>query len=79
MVSGGDDMRAEVEQFIGNRGRNAEAAGSIFPIDDDQIDLTLFDNVPEMFAHDAATSAPENVSYKKNAQKENSQDKSQTE
>jgi hypothetical protein len=29
----------------------------------------------QVLAYDAAPSAPENVSYKKNAQKENSQDK----
>jgi hypothetical protein len=78
MVASGDDMRAEIEEFFGNGGRDAEAARSIFAIDDDEIDLTLFDDVAQVFAHDAATRASEDVSYKKNAQKSvdsDSQDK----
>jgi hypothetical protein len=79
MVARGDDMRAEIEQLIGDGGRNAKATSRVFSINDDEVDLTLFDHMAKVLAHDAAASAPENVSYKKNAQKENSQDKSQTE
>jgi len=69
MVSRGQHMSAQVEQLIGNRRRYPETAGSILAIDDNQIHLPLFNDMAEVFAHDAATRASENISNKKNAQK----------
>jgi hypothetical protein len=62
-------MRSKIKEFIGDGGRDAEASGGVFSVDYDQIYLALFNDVAQVFAHDAASCAPENVSYKKNAQK----------
>ena len=39
VVAGGEHVGAEVEEFVGGSGGDAEAAGGVFGIDDDQIDM----------------------------------------
>jgi hypothetical protein len=62
MVAGGEHVRAEVKEIVCQRGGQAEAAGSVFRIDDDEIDLALPDEVGQMFPHDAPARTAENVS-----------------
>ena len=54
-------MRAEVEEFLGKRRRDAEAAGGVFAVDDEEIDCVGFEDVGEMFTNDVAASGAEDV------------------
>jgi hypothetical protein len=68
-------VRAEIEQFLGDGRRETEATCRVFSIDDEEIDLMLFNDVAEMFAHDATASASENIPYKKNAHMQTPRDR----
>ena len=54
VVAGGDDVGAEVEELFGEGGRDAEAAGGVFTVDDEEVDGVGFDDVGEMLADDVA-------------------------
>ena len=45
VVAGGEDVGAEVEEVFGDGRREPEAAGSVFRIHDDEVDLALRDDV----------------------------------
>jgi len=61
VVAGGKDVGAEVEQVLGDRGREAESPGGIFRIHDDQIDLAFLDQVGHMFPDNASPRTTKNV------------------
>jgi hypothetical protein len=65
MISGRDDMRAEVEEFFGDRRRDAEASSSVFAVDDKEIDGIIFEDVGQMFADDMAAGGAEDIADKK--------------
>ena len=61
VVAGGDDVRSHVEDFFGERGGDAEAAGGVFAVDDEEVDGVGFDDVGEMLAYDVAAGGAEDV------------------
>lgn len=66
VVAGGDDLGTEVEDFFGDGGRDAEAAGGVLAVDDEEIDGVGFHNVGEMFADDVAAGRTEDVADEEN-------------
>ena len=64
VIAGGDDMGSEVEEFVGDRGREAEAAGGIFAVDNEEINGVGFKNVREVFADDVAAGGAEDIADK---------------
>ena len=64
MVTGRDNVRAEIEELIGERRCQAEAAGGVFSIDDKKIDRISFKDVREMLADNVATGGPEDIADK---------------
>jgi hypothetical protein len=61
VVAGGDDVRAEIEELVCDGGREAEAAGRVFAVDDEEIDGIGFKDVREVFADDVAAGGAEDV------------------
>ncbi len=61
MVAGGEDVGAQVEQFFGDLGSHAEAAGGVLGIDDGELDVVGLAHVADVFAHDLASCAAEDV------------------
>ena len=61
VVAGGDDVGAEVEELFGKGGGDAEAAGGVFAVDDEEIDGVGFEDVGEMLADDVAAGRAEDV------------------
>src|SRR5208337_4966973 len=66
VVAGGDDMRAHVEELLGDGRGDAKAAGGVLAVDDEQIDGVGLHDVRQMIAHDAAAGRANHVPYKKN-------------
>ena len=64
VVAGGDDVGAEVEELFGDGGREAEASGGVFAVDDEEIDGVGFKDVGEMFADDVAAGGAEDIADK---------------
>ena len=64
VVAGGDDMGAEVEEFFCDGGGDAEAAGGVFAVDDEEVDGVGFKDVRKVFADDVAPSGAENIADK---------------
>ena len=61
MVAGGHHVGAEIEQLLGDLGRHAKAAGGVLDIHDGEVDVMGFAHVADVFAHDFATCAAEDV------------------
>jgi hypothetical protein len=66
VIAGGDDVRAQIEELVGDRRCNAETAGGILPIDDYEIDRLLVDDVSKMLPYDPAAGLAKYVSHKQN-------------
>jgi len=66
VVAGGDDVGAEVEEFFGDGGCDAEAAGGVFAVDDKEIDGVSFEDVGEVLAYDVAAGRSEDVADEEN-------------
>jgi hypothetical protein len=66
MVAGGDDVRAEVEEFFRDGGRDAETAGGVFAVDDEEIDGVSFDELGQVLAYDVAARRAEDVADEEN-------------
>ena len=66
VVAGGDDVRAEVEEFFGDGGGDAEATSRVFAVDDEEVDGVGFEDVGEMLAYDVAAGRSEDVADEKN-------------
>jgi hypothetical protein len=65
VIAGGDDVGAEIEEFLGDGGGDAEASGSVFAVDDEEIDCVGFEDVGEMFADDVAAGGAKDIADKK--------------
>jgi hypothetical protein len=61
VVAGGDDVGAEIEELFGDGGGEAEASGSVFAVDDEEINVVGFKYVREMFADDVAAGGAKDV------------------
>jgi hypothetical protein len=68
MISGGKDVRAEIEEVFGYGWRYPEAARCVFCIDDEQVDSPLRYHVSQMLAHNAPARASEDIPHKQNPQ-----------
>ena len=66
VVAGGDDVRAEVEELFGDGGRDAEAAGGVFAVDDEEVDGVGFEDVGKVLADDVAAGRAEDVADEEN-------------
>ena len=66
MVTGGDYVRAEVEELFGDGGREAEAAGGVLAIDDEEIDGVGLDQVGQVLMHDVSAGGAKDIAYKQN-------------
>ena len=64
MVAGGDDVGAEVEELFRYGGRDAEAAGGIFAVDDEEVHLVRFKQLGQVFVDDVAAGGAKNVADK---------------
>jgi hypothetical protein len=65
VVAGGDDVGAEVEELFCDGGGDAEAAGGVLSVDDEEVDGVGFEDVGEVFADDVAAGGAEDVADKK--------------
>ncbi len=61
VVAGGDDVGAEIENFFGERRRDAEAAGCVFAVDDEEVDLVSFEEMGQVLVHDVAAGGAEDI------------------
>ena len=68
MIAGGQHVGAQVEELFGDLGREPEAAGGVFGVDDEQFDLMRLAQVVQMFAHNAAACAAEDVADEEDVQ-----------
>ena len=66
VVAGGDDVGAEVEEFFGDGGGDAEAAGGVFAVDDEEVDGVGFEDVGKVLAYDVAAGGSEDIADKEN-------------
>ncbi len=66
VIAGGDDVRAEVEELFSDGGCEAEAAGGVFAVDDEEIDGVGLKQVGQMLVHYVPAGGPENIAYKQN-------------
>jgi hypothetical protein len=68
MVAGGQDIRAKIEEILGELGRQAEAARGVFGVDDDQFHDVRLAHMADVLAHDPAPRTAENVADEENVQ-----------
>ena len=61
VVAGGEDVGAEVEEVVGNLRSDAEAAGGVFAVDDDELGLVGLAQVTDVRLEDAAARAAKDV------------------
>jgi hypothetical protein len=66
MVTGGDYVSTEIEELFGDCGREAEAAGGIFTVDDEEIDGMSLEQVGQVLACNVPARGAEYVAYKQN-------------
>ena len=64
MITCGDDVRTEIEELFCDGGREAEAAGGVFAIDDEQINVVGFKHVGKVFAHDMTAGGSKDIADK---------------
>ena len=65
VVAGGDDVGAEVEELVGDGGRDAEAASGVLTVDDEEVDGVGFEDVGEVFADDVAAGGAKDIADEK--------------
>jgi DNA-binding IscR family transcriptional regulator len=61
VVAGGDDVGSEVEEFFGDGGGDAETAGGVLAVDDEEVDGVGFHDVGEVFADDVAAGGAKDI------------------
>ncbi len=66
VVTGGDYVGSEIEELFGDGGGDAEAAGGVFAVDDEEIDGVGVEDVRQVFADDMAAGGAEDVADKEN-------------
>ena len=67
MIAGGEHRDVELEEFVDDGGRDAESAGGVFGVGDDQINGALLDERRQVLAHADAPGASEDIADKENA------------
>ena len=65
MVAGGQHIRAQVEQILGELRRHAKAARRILGIDNHQIHVVRLAHMANVLAHNPAPRAAKNIADKK--------------
>ena len=68
MVAERDRIGAGVDEFLVDRLGDAEAAGGILAIDDDEIERPVADHAGQMFCDGGAAGPADHVADEKNAQ-----------
>ena len=68
VVAGGENVGAQVEDFLGNLRGDAEAAGGVFGVDDGEVDGVRLADVADVLADDFASRAAEDVADEKDVQ-----------
>src|SRR6202011_3235013 len=68
MVAERDGVGAGVDEFLVDRFGDAEAAGGVLAVDDDEIERPVADHAGQMFRDGGATGPADHVAYEKNAQ-----------
>ena len=63
-----DRIRAGVEEFLIDRLGDAEAAGGVLAIDDDEVELPVADHAGQMFRNRGAPCPADHVTDEKNSQ-----------
>ena len=70
MVACSENMRTEIEEFFSNRWGEAETARRVFCIDNDEVHLSLLNDMGQVLPHDTASGTPEYVPYKEQFHRE---------
>jgi len=65
VVAGGDDVGSEIEELFCDGGCETEAAGGVFAVDDEEIDVVGFKYVGQVFADDVAAGGAKDIADKK--------------
>ena len=68
VIAGGHHVNAHLEQFFGERWRDAEPRRRVLAIGDDKIDRVLLREFGQTFPDDGSPRPPENVTDEKNVQ-----------
>ena len=68
MIAERDRVGAGVEQFLVDRLGDAEAAGGVLAVDDDEIKRPVSDHAGEMFGNGGATGLADDVTDEEDAQ-----------
>ena len=66
VVAGGEHIRADFEEFLGDGRRDAEPSGGILGVGDGQVDPVGGDDVLQMVGSDAPPGRCENIPHEKN-------------
>jgi hypothetical protein len=61
MVSGGDDVDAEIKKLLRELGRDAETRGGVFAVRDDEVDRVIFYQRRQLFLHYGSARPPKDV------------------
>ncbi len=61
MIAGGHDVGAEFEELVDNLRGDAKAAGGVLDVHDGEVDVVGGTHVADVFAHDSASCAAEDV------------------
>jgi hypothetical protein len=65
VVAGGQNIRSQIEELLGDLRRQAKAAGGVFRIDDGQLHLMRLAQMADVLTHDPASRAAEDVADEK--------------
>jgi enamine deaminase RidA (YjgF/YER057c/UK114 family) len=68
VVAGGQNIRAQIEEFLGKLRRNAEATGGILGVDDDQLDVVSLTKMTDVLADNAASGTSEYIADEEKVQ-----------
>ena len=68
VIAGGEHVRAQVEEVFGDLRGDAEAAGGVLSIDDDEFDVVGLTDMPDVLADDLSSRAAEDIADEENVQ-----------
>jgi hypothetical protein len=69
MIAGREDVRALVEELLGDPRGDAKPAGGVFCVYHHQVDVPLLDQGRQVFAYDTPPGLAKDVTDKENPQK----------
>ena len=67
MVAAGENIEAEGEEVLGNRGSDAEAPGGVLRVGNRQIDPIRFDDILHVVRHNTPPGRAKNIADKENS------------